>query len=240
MNKLSEIRLQQEISTLICDYLICQNCSFIDRDRDRYRRGEKCKVCGLANDAGRLAFHLNISTLVNLINEAYHSKSAIENLYRPESKNISILILFCTLREALINDFLLQNMRANQLPKSIIYKLLDDNKMTHQKFNDLFSVITGDKWDKAIANISEIKSIDFCDVSTLMKEASRMRNKFLHDGSAWAIPPDYGKTCMDALPSLMALFVALHNLYTHPLIYKRLEESQSPEGNASIERNDLA
>ncbi len=73
--KLSGIR-HQDVSTLVCDYLMCQHCGFIDRDRNRCRGG-KCQVCSLASQAGRLAFYSNITTLVNLRQEVYHSTPSI-------------------------------------------------------------------------------------------------------------------------------------------------------------------
>lgn len=74
----------------------------------------------------------------------------------------------------MINDFLLQNMMANELPKKIIDKLIDDHKMTHQKFDNLFFVLTKDKWDKAIAKVFRCERIDFADVSTFTKEAAKI------------------------------------------------------------------
>ncbi len=44
-----------------------------------------------------------------------------------------------------------------------------------------------------------------------------MRNEFLHEGTAWTASPDFAKTCVDGIPDLISLFVALNNVYVHAL-----------------------
>ncbi|MBI1753148.1 MAG: hypothetical protein HY014_04605 [Acidobacteria bacterium] len=55
-------------------------------------------------------------------------------------------------------------------------------------------------------------------ISRLMKQAATIRNEFLHEGAVWSASQEVAKSCLDGLPSLVSLFVSLHNLYIHPLV----------------------
>jgi hypothetical protein len=50
-----------------------------------------------------------------------------------------------------------------------------------------------------------------------MQDAATIRNEFLHEGRAWQATRQIATDCVNAMPSLVALFVALHNVYVHPL-----------------------
>jgi hypothetical protein len=96
--------------------------------------------------------------------------------------------------------------------------LLDDNKLANQKFGDLFTSILGQKWDEAVTEASKHAGEDFESVSQLMKQAASIRNEFLHEGTAWSATLDVATACVDSMPALASLFVALHNIYIHSLI----------------------
>lgn len=224
MHELSEIDFQHA-STLVCDQMQCQACGWIDRDRDRMRKGHRCKVCNTESEGARLAFSVNISVLVNLCQEAYFSQPKLTTPYSPQSANIAPILFFCTLRECLLNHFLQMHLRALNVPWPLIEKLLDDNKLANQKFGDLFTTVTGVKWDEAVKTASANASNDFKIVSELMRTAAIIRNKFLHEGHAWKSTREFATECIDSLPQLTQLFVTLNNAYTHPLLLKTLRVS---------------
>lgn len=217
MTVLSEID-GQPASALVCNHLICRNCGIIDRDYDRLKRGHRCDTCGVESEAGSLVFPINIHVLVDLVQQAFHSESPTRPLDSPRGADIGSVLYYCTLREALLNTFLLNNLRARRIPEPLIKKLLYDNKLATQKFGGLFTSVVGAKWDEAVEQVSQLARIDFKPVSQLMKTAAELRNQFLHEGSAWSITRSFSTECVDSLPNLVNLFVWLHNEYTHPIL----------------------
>lgn len=227
MHELSEIDFQHA-STLVCDQMQCEACGWIDRDRDRMRKGHRCHVCDTESECERLAFSVNISVLVNLCQEAYFSQPKLTTPYSPQSANIAPILFFCTLRECLLNHFLQMHLRALNVPWPLIAKLLDDNKLANQKFGELFTSVTRVKWDEAVTTASAKASTNFKFVSELMRNAATIRNKFLHEGHAWKSTREFATECIDSLPQLTRLFVTLSNTYTHPLILERMRISTEP------------
>jgi len=213
--KLSEID-GQGISTLVCLYLICVHCAVIDRDMKRIRVGHKCSTCGKESDAGRLAFPTNIHMLADMTQQSFHAKSP-QNIGDDTAHNIATLLHFCTLREVLITNFLITHLRAKSIPTEIIERLLEDNKMAHQKFTQLFASVVGKKWDDAVLAASKHDGRDYSSASDLMKRAAKLRNSFLHDGNVRGVDRDFAEECINGLGAIFGLFVALHNVYTHSL-----------------------
>jgi len=207
----------QDASTLVCDYLVCGNCGIIDRDHSRMRKGSKCSTCEKESEAGRLAFSINIRILVDLVQQAYHSTAPVGPISGPQVPNIGTVLLFCTLREALLNGFLINRLRAQHVPKPLMEKLLGDNRLASQKFGELFTSVVGCKWENAVAEASRYTAGDFTSASNLMRDAATIRNEFLHEGRAWQATREFATNCVNAMPLLVGLFVALHNLYVHPL-----------------------
>lgn len=194
---------------------MCAHCAIIDRDTERSRAGHKCSTCGKQGDAARLAFPINIHMLSDMAQQSFHATSPVDITRDDRAHNIATVLHFCTLREALINNFLITHLRAKSIPAEIIERLLDDNKLAHQKFGQLFTSVVGDKWDKAIITASKHDGQDYRSASDLMKRASEIRNRFLHDGNVWGVDRNFAKECVDALGTILCMFVALHNVYTH-------------------------
>jgi hypothetical protein len=217
MTELCEVDTQ-DASTLVCSHLVCKHCGVIDRDYSRIQRGTRCSICNDLSDCGRLAFSVNIHVLVDLVQSAYHSKTVGCDFERPKAQDIGTILLFCSLREALLNNFLVQLLRAQKVPEHIIEKLLGDNKLASQKFGDLFASVVGIKWNKAVTNAEKYLDTSFQSTSDLMRSAASIRNSFLHEGNVWPASRDFATDCVNGMPLLAALFVALHNLYVHPLI----------------------
>lgn len=214
--KLSQID-SQGISTLACIYFICAHCAVIDRDRERSRVGHKCSTCGKEGNGGRLAFPVNTHMLADMAQQSFHATSPMDITQDDRAHNIATLLHFCTLREVLINNFLITHLRAKAIPTKIIERLLEDNKLAHQKFGPLFASVVGEKWDKAVLAASKHDDYDYGGASGLMKRAAEIRNRFLHDGSVWGVDREFAEECINGLAAIFGLFVALHNVYTHSL-----------------------
>jgi hypothetical protein len=218
LHRLSEIDTQ-DASTLVCNHLICRNCHIVDRDYSRAQKGTMCSFCGKQNEGGRLFFPVNIHILVDLVHQAYHSDAPVGPISGPQVPSIGTVLFFCALREALLNWFIQSHLRAQQIPNNLIEKLQDDNKLAQQKFGGLFHSVVGKKWNEAIEEVSVNAKREFASVSELMKEASLIRNEFLHEGTAWSVSKDVATRCVDSMPELVSLFIALHQFYVRPLLY---------------------
>jgi hypothetical protein len=216
MATLAEIK-SQSASTLVCGQLVCPACAVVDHDWDRMRCGHLCTTCGTPSEAGRLYFPINIHILVDLMQQAYHSRSPNGPLDGPQGRDVGTILYFCTLREALLNHFLVQMLRAQKVPASLIERLLDDNRLASQKFGNLFASVVGQKWDNAVDQASRRMATNFSPVSHLMRRAAEIRNRFLHEGSAWTVTRDLSTECMNSASLMVQLFVAFHNEFIHSL-----------------------
>jgi hypothetical protein len=217
--KLSEVD-SMSLSTLACVYFLCRSCGIIDRDSERSRIGHRCGECDKEGDGGTLAFPISIRVLVDLIQQSYHSTSPASPPNSPQGSDVGPVLYFCTLREALLNSFLINHLRAQAIPESLISKLLDDNKLASQKFGGLFTTVTGGKWSEAVAAASRRASFNFTEVSELMRTAAERRNDFLHSGRSWSFTREFATRCVDSVADLTYLFAELHNEYTRPYIHR--------------------
>ncbi|OUC11936.1 MAG: hypothetical protein B0A82_24845 [Alkalinema sp. CACIAM 70d] len=136
--------------------------------------------------------------------------------------DIATILFYCTLRECLLSSFLIKNLRTRKIDSLLIERLLDDNKLAHQKFNNLFCSVTGTKWDKALTAIHVRTGQDFKRVSQHMQEAAKLRNDFLHNGKFRYIDKSFSEACINTLGELFDLFAELHNEYNHPIIKQAL------------------
>lgn len=217
MVSLAEID-NQDISTLVCDFMICKRCGEVDRDHSQMRTNSLCPVCEKPAGVARLYYPINIHILVDLVQQAYHSYAPVGPISGPQAPAIGTILYFCTLREALLNHFLLEFLRAENVKTSLIEKMFDDNKLASQKFTSLFSAVVGKRWSDAVGEASAHDVNDYRPVSDLMKSAANIRNEFLHEGTGWSATRDVATECVNSLPALFGLFVALHNIYIRPLL----------------------
>jgi len=208
-------------------YLECQECSIVDRNNDRMRHGFKCPSCDYVGDGGALLyFHVNILIILDLIQESFHASKS-ENIegrfYEGEGPNdISVVIFYCTLREALLDNLIVRLLRANNLSDGVKERLLEDNRYHIQKQNRLFKSLTNIKWNDAIFKLNEESKTDYKQVDGLTLEVVKARNNFIHEGSKWAIDRDLSTNCINNVPRLISLYVKLHNSYVHPFYLKTL------------------
>lgn len=215
--RLSEID-SQPLSTLVCVRFLCKACGVIDGDWGRSRSGHRCSACNAESDGGSLVFPVSIHILVDLIQQSFHSHAPTAPLEAPQGSDVGSVLYFCTLREALLNSFLVNHLRAQEIPPPLIAKLLEDNKLAGQKFGGLFTSVVGAKWVEAVSAVSRSAGADFSTVSDLMRRAAEYRNEFLHSGRAWSFTREFAAQCLDSTGELLDLFVALHNEYTQPLL----------------------
>jgi hypothetical protein len=219
MIPLSEID-SQELITLVCNHFICKNCGVIYRDAT-LPKWNLCKHCNAPIGTPQYAYSINkIPVLVNLVQQAYHSKSRTGHSIAPQGQNVGTVLFYCSLREALLNNFIVTNLRTRNIDEALISKMLDDNKLASQKFGGLFTSVIGTKWKDAISDLSRTRAKDYMAVSELMQDAAELRNEFLHEGDAWRINRDFAKRCVDSLGQLVSMFAELHNEYTQPLFHR--------------------
>ncbi|MFN7677853.1 MAG: hypothetical protein ACK5QW_04560 [Cyanobacteriota bacterium] len=229
MREASDIH-HQHLSTLVCDHFICQACGIIDRDPERMRVGHRCPTCSAEERRRRLAFHANISLLVDLMQEVFHSEAPalFHDRSSPQGSDINTVLIFCSLREALLTNFLVENLLAKRVDHELIKRLLADNKSTSQRMEKLFPSVVGAKWEAAVTQLSQTNSVNYEDVSSFIREAASVRNRFIHEGIPWGMTRDLSKRCINSMGKMVSLFVALHNEYTHPVIRGRDAESPLP------------
>lgn len=223
MPKKISIIESQIASTLIAAYFICRHCLVIDRNRQRSQAGFICPACGNESDSATFAFPTSIFVLVNMTQQSFHATSPFDIMPDEKAHNAATLIHFCTLREALINNFLTRHLRTKSIPEEIIKRLFEDNKMAQQKFGALFSSSVGTNWDDAVTSASKHGEGDYKSVSEFLKKASKMRNRLLHEAHVWELDRDLSEQCVENLVPLLGLFVALHNNYTHSLTLAKLQ-----------------
>ena len=165
-----------------------------------------------------MVFPINIHVLVDLVQQAYHSQSPTSPLDAPQGQDVGTILFYCSLREALLNTFIINNLRARNVDSALISRMLEDNKLASQKFGGLFTSVIGLKWNEAISELTRARSRNYTGVSDLMREAAELRNEFLHEGRAWGINRDLATRCINSVDDLVSLFTELHNEYTQPLL----------------------
>lgn len=215
MVELAEIDCQAA-STLVCNFMICNRCGTVDRQLSRIVVDSECPACHRPAGVARLYFPINVSVLVDLVQQSYHSKVSASSEYGPQAPTIGTILFFCTLREALLTHFLLALLRAQQVPDPIIGKLFDDNRLAGQKFTGLFSALVGKKWKAAVIEASAFDGTDFDPMSDLMQEAAKIRNEFMHEGAGWTATREVATNCVNGMAAALSLFVALHNIHVRP------------------------
>ena len=190
--------------------------------------GHLCTVCGTPSEAARLYFPISIRVLVDLMQQAYHSPPS-DGPHGPQGRDVGTVLYFCTLRETLLNHFLVQVLRAQKVPVSLIDRLLEDNRMASQKFGKLFASVVGQKWDSAVDQASRRLITKFSSVSQLMRRAAEIRNNFLHEGAVWAVTRELSTECMNSASQMAQLFVAFHNEHVHPLSAAAPNKKMEPQ-----------
>ncbi len=201
----------QSLSSVIADFMVCARCGFVDRERSRIIANSPCPACHQNAGRARLYFGLNIAVLIDLIQQSYHSEMPI-NEDGPQASDVAVVLFFSALREALLSNLLdyLCRTEARDLKK-----VATPRKLTRGTFSRLEKLI-GKTWDEAIGEASSREGIGFDSVSKLMRQASSIRNRFLHEASGWGATRQFATECINNTFALLQLFVSLHNAYVQP------------------------
>lgn len=208
----------RRLSQVLAEFWICPNCGIVDEHPGRRQGGGKCPSCGERNDRpSPLYFTSNVLSLIDLMQEIYHSKSG-SGLQLPESENgrrnghqLVLVILFCTVTEVLFQQFLEECMSRMGLHAKIQDRLLRDNLYMHQRMKRLFPTLTGATWMDAAKQLGRREKQNYEKVTRFYEQASEVRNEFLHRGGDWVIPGDMPEQCLRLLKPLIRFFVDLHN-----------------------------
>lgn len=207
----------QRLSTLLTDYCECESCHIVDRDPNRSKRGSPCPRCGVKGDGGEVYFHMGIRSSIDLMQELYHtpSRSGTGLGHLVASHHLAVIVFFCTMVESLIENLLREIMIAQDLPSAVQERLLSDNLTSKQRVDKLFPTLVDEKWNDAISaaiRAHQGKRTDIKAALDFFLKAVRARNRFLHPpGNKWAIGLDMPRQCLRQTPTLLVLFVWLHN-----------------------------
>ncbi len=219
--------IKQSLSTLVSNHLICTNCKIVDKKIERMKRGFLCPTCSYASNAGSLYFKISIHILIDLIQDSYHSAkldSGVEKLYEGESsQDISVIIIFCTLRETLMDNLISELLEAQNIPDNICKRLLSDNRYHTQKQDKLFKSLANDRWNEAIKKLSNEHDVNYGRLNTFISQVVKARNDFVHEGVKWSIDRKLSTECLKNVKKLIELYVGLHNFYVHPYYLKKIE-----------------
>jgi hypothetical protein len=210
----------QDASTLVCDFMICERCGTVDRERSRMVANSLCPACHQPAGVARLYYPISVHILVDLVQQSYHSYAPVGPISGPQAPTVGAILFFCTLREVLLNHFFLALLRAERVKAAVIDKLMDDNKLASQKFTGLFSAVVGKSWKEAVIEASSFDGTDYQLVSDLMLSAASIRNEFVHEGTGWTATREVATNCINSMPVMFCLFVALHNIHVRPHLRK--------------------
>lgn len=224
--KLEKIK-DRSLCLVVANHQICDHCKVVDLDIRRIEGGYICPICSKPGDTGHMFFDMNILTLINLIQEAFHTKPWKDSEFDNKKINahsLSVLIFFCTLREVLLERLIYDLMCMHRLPKAVCERLYDDNRTYSDRMNRLFPSLIGLKsWKEALKQVETTTGRKHSDINDFLKKASDMRNEILHEGRKWAFEPHMKKSCLDSIPPLLGLYVDLHNVFLHPVYLKRIQ-----------------
>ncbi len=209
--KLKEIRTQSW-GLALTNFYQCEKCLVVDSDGARMQVGYKCPICGYPTPeiGADTYFHVGISTIINTIQDIYFMENTKENNHKT-----MVALLFCTLNEVLLDNFLIEKMNSIKIPKNVQDRLLEDNLFISQRLNKVFPSLIGIKWDVAIKKINNKKCFDYSKFCKFALDITNRRNSFLHRGNKYAFQNNIPDKCIDSLHPLISMFVKLHNQFIH-------------------------
>jgi hypothetical protein len=214
------------LSFIIANHQTCGHCMVVDQHMERLERGYLCPICKMPGNTGYAFFDLNILTLIDLIQEAFHTKPWKTPEFEHVNNNahsLSVLIFFCTLREILLERIIYNLMNLHEIPKCDRDRLLSENRMFSAKRDKLFPNLLGMKnWKEAIKTLQGKTGNDYKEINAFLKAASDMRNDILHEGDKWSFEEHMKYDCLENIPALLGLYVDFHNAFIHPVNLERL------------------
>ena len=137
--------------------------------------------------------------------------------------SLTVLILFCTLREVLLERLVNHLMEMHGLPDNIRERLCQDNRSYSDRMDRLFpSLIGTNNWKDTIHQLQKKTRKDYRDINDFLKKASDMRNEMLHEGVTRSFEPNFISDCLERIPPLLGLYVDFHNYFIHPVYLEKL------------------
>lgn len=205
----------QRLSTRIAAHCECAHCYIVDLDSNRDRVGYPCPHCGIAGDGGQTYFHLGILSMIDLMQEFYHTLPKMSSAASVDPHKLATVVFFCSLAEALLENIIRERMCMQKIQVPVQERLLSDNLTSKQRTEKLFPVLFSDTWKEAILKAKRAQPrMDYVGTLDFFLKAVKARNKFLHPpGNRWAIGLNMPGQCLRATPVLLELFVWLHNHY---------------------------
>jgi len=213
--EVTEIK-NQMLSTLLAHFYICRFCKTVDTDRERCHVGHPCNKCGEPSPGGQFYFPVSVLAMINLMQEQYHLGPAPDESEEPNelaTHQIAIIIFFCTLWEALLENFLTNLLDHNKIPTGVSERLMKDHKFREGRVNKLFPSLVDEKWSTVVKELSNASELNYKETEKFYLEVSETRNKFIHTGNIWVILPELPEKCLNNIWPSVNLFISLHNRF---------------------------
>ena len=209
----------QPLSSLTCQWHICDACKIVDFGIDRIKHGYPCPRCGVPGRGGHMYFFSHHLTLVDLMQDLFHARTPDGRDLEGNERSLAgqhrfaVIIFFCTLWETLLQNFLEECMDNKALPGEIQERLLLDHQADSRRRDILFPLLTGTKWNDALQRLSSECAYDHRPVFEFYTVLAKERNQLLHRGHVYSVPKERPRECLLHLHSCLQLFVDLHNAF---------------------------
>jgi hypothetical protein len=200
----------------VLTYFDCAECRVVDRALERGVVGHPCGRCGRPSSGGHHYFPFSVPVLIDLIQHHYHlpEQTVTDSvLVAPDAHRLSVVVFFCSLVEVLLQHFLVVGQRAKDVPMGTIRNTLRQTQYVAPRLKKLFPLVAGRSWKDALKELPKVDGRSATEVAVFCRRAAVARNHFLHAGNRWAIPAPMPLECVQHLPGVLELFVALHNQY---------------------------
>jgi hypothetical protein len=90
---------------------------------------------------------------------------------------------------------------------------LKETQFVVARLKRLFPLVAKETWAKAVRALPDVDGMSTWDVALFCQKVAVARNAFLHRGNKWAVGESMPLDCVQNLPRVLQLFVALHNRY---------------------------
>lgn len=210
-------------TSALVDYSVCPSCHIVSRGHRKKAREEKCPRCGAPLDGEKLFFPRSAVSLVCLMEEiislsAGGAGGAVPSAL-PQHRAGGVVILYCTLVEVLLQSFLEKFMGKAGIPEKVQIKLFKDNVSVTRRIWELFLAITDVEWKDAVRMLRTSYGVKVLAIVKFYGRATEARNRFFFGGLDAPVPDDLPAQCLEQIPPLLSLFVALHNEYIAKLVF---------------------
>ena len=176
-----------DLEEFVGRWQICQSCSVVDDSPYRSTVGTPCESCGKPSKGGLAYFHLNVQVLVGILIEAARFSKKVrlggtELEHSLNTRNISVLLFFCTLRELLIDQFIEELFVSKSTPEAIRSRLLNDNRNQSKRINKLIPALINREWKVALRELDAAQGSTYAELDGALNQLVKIRNDFIHGG----------------------------------------------------------